>query len=198
MTNDHSEAKYTDPELRRRLKAEIQQSDKGGKPGQWSARKSQYLVKEYEKQGGGYCSDQKDEAARSLETWSEQDWQTATGEAQADQGDKTQRYLPKAVWDRLSEAEKQEAERTKETASRHGEQHSEWTPAVKRAMHEMAEAEAEAESDSGSGHGESASHPLTKQELYDQAKALNISGRSKMNSEELQTAIDQALSQDKQ
>lgn len=192
MANNHSEAKYTDPELRQQLKAEIQQSDQGGKPGQWSARKSQYLVKEYEKQGGGYCSDQKDEAARSLETWSEQDWQTADGEAQADQGDETQRYLPKAVWDRLSRAEKQEAERTKATASQHGEQHSEWTPAVKRAMHEMAEAE------SNPSHAESASHPPTKQELYDQAKALNISGRSKMNSQELQTAIDQALRQNKQ
>ncbi len=29
------------------------QSDKGGKPGEWSARKSQLLVQEYEKQGGG-------------------------------------------------------------------------------------------------------------------------------------------------
>lgn len=31
--------KYTDPKLRQEVKEEIQQSDKGGAPGQWSARK---------------------------------------------------------------------------------------------------------------------------------------------------------------
>ncbi len=31
--------KYTDPELRDQVKKEIQESDKGGAPGQWSARK---------------------------------------------------------------------------------------------------------------------------------------------------------------
>ena len=31
--------KYADPALRQKVKDEIQQSDKGGEPGQWSARK---------------------------------------------------------------------------------------------------------------------------------------------------------------
>jgi hypothetical protein len=31
--------KYTDPNLRDEIKEEIHNSDKGGKPGQWSARK---------------------------------------------------------------------------------------------------------------------------------------------------------------
>lgn len=31
--------KYTDPKLRNQVKEEIQQGDKGGAPGQWSARK---------------------------------------------------------------------------------------------------------------------------------------------------------------
>lgn len=34
-----SENKYTDPELRDEIKEEVQAGDKGGKPGQWSARK---------------------------------------------------------------------------------------------------------------------------------------------------------------
>lgn len=34
-----SKDKYTDPELRDEVKEEIHQSDKGGAPGQWSARK---------------------------------------------------------------------------------------------------------------------------------------------------------------
>jgi hypothetical protein len=31
--------KYNDPKLRDQVKQEIQESDKGGAPGQWSARK---------------------------------------------------------------------------------------------------------------------------------------------------------------
>jgi hypothetical protein len=40
MANRSDEKKYTDPELRERIKEEIKDSDKGGKKGQWSARKS--------------------------------------------------------------------------------------------------------------------------------------------------------------
>jgi hypothetical protein len=52
---------YTDPELRERLKAEITAGDRGGKPGQWSARKAQLLATEYEKAGGDYTSDKRTE-----------------------------------------------------------------------------------------------------------------------------------------
>ena len=48
------ERDYTEPELRARLKEEIKAGDRGGRPGQWSARKSQLLTREYEEQGGGY------------------------------------------------------------------------------------------------------------------------------------------------
>jgi len=137
MAEDNYDQKYTDPELRRQLKEEIQQSDKGGKPGQWSARKSQLLVKEYEKQGGGYKKSEKDEAAKSLEEWSEQDWQTQEGDERAREDGVTKRYLPKAVWEKLSDAQKQEAEQIKEEASKKGEQHVEWTPAIKKAIHEV-------------------------------------------------------------
>ena len=43
---------YTKPELRERIKDRIMAGAKGAKPGQWSARKSQLLVQEYEKAGG--------------------------------------------------------------------------------------------------------------------------------------------------
>ena len=45
---------YTDPKLRDRIKAEILAGEKGGHPGQWSARKSQLLAAAYKKAGGGY------------------------------------------------------------------------------------------------------------------------------------------------
>ncbi|TVP64949.1 MAG: hypothetical protein EA343_04285 [Nodularia sp. (in: Bacteria)] len=140
MAKKDYEEKYTDPDLRSQLKEEIKNSDKGGKPGQWSARKSQLLVREYEKHGGGYKQAEKDEAAESLEKWSEQDWQTQEKGDRARDGEVTQRYLPKAVWDQLSDEEKEEAEETKEKASTAGQQHVEWTPAIKRAMHEVEEA----------------------------------------------------------
>jgi hypothetical protein len=136
MASDDYDHKYTDPDLRRKIKDELMQGDKGGKPGQWSARKSQMLAREYEAQGGSYKGE-KDERARSLDEWTEQDWQTAQGNGQARDGNTTKRYLPKNVWDMLSDKEKQEAERVKEEASRKGEQHVQWTPAVKRAMERL-------------------------------------------------------------
>lgn len=45
---------YTKPTLRKRLFEQIKAGDKGGKPGQWSARKAQMLAKAYKDQGGGY------------------------------------------------------------------------------------------------------------------------------------------------
>ncbi len=180
MTQDNYEEKYTKPDLRRQIKAELMQSDKGSKPGQWSARKSQLLVQEYEKQGGGYKQDQKDDAAKSLEEWGEQDWQTQGGEEQARQDGKTKHYLPQAVWERLSEEEKQEAEQIKQKASRQGQQYVEWTPAIKQAMAET-----------GYSDRDDSNQP-TKQELYQEAQELDIDGRSKMNKAELQEAVNDA------
>jgi hypothetical protein len=45
---------YTKPTMRKRLFEEILADDKGGKPGQWSARKAQMLAREYKAKGGGY------------------------------------------------------------------------------------------------------------------------------------------------
>lgn len=39
--------KYTDPKLRDEVKEEIHNGDKGGAPGQWSARKAQMMAAEY-------------------------------------------------------------------------------------------------------------------------------------------------------
>jgi len=45
---------YTKPTMRKRLFEQIKAGDKGGKAGQWSARKAQMLAKAYKEQGGGY------------------------------------------------------------------------------------------------------------------------------------------------
>lgn len=45
---------YTKPEMRKSLFKKIKAGGKGGRPGQWSARKAQMLAKEYKSKGGGY------------------------------------------------------------------------------------------------------------------------------------------------
>ena len=45
---------YTKPTMRKRLFNKIKAGTKGGKAGQWSARKAQMLAKQYKKAGGGY------------------------------------------------------------------------------------------------------------------------------------------------
>ena len=45
---------YTKPALRKRLFNKIKAGSKGGKAGQWAARKAQMLAKEYKAKGGGY------------------------------------------------------------------------------------------------------------------------------------------------
>jgi hypothetical protein len=47
---------YTKPTLRKQLFERIKAGNKGGAAGQWSARKSQMLAKEYKDKGGGYKS----------------------------------------------------------------------------------------------------------------------------------------------
>tara|TARA_B100000965_G_scaffold167088_1_gene139338 strand:+ start:3202 stop:3405 length:204 start_codon:yes stop_codon:yes gene_type:complete len=45
---------YTKPALRKRIFNRIKAGSKGGKPGQWSARKAQMVAKAYKDAGGGY------------------------------------------------------------------------------------------------------------------------------------------------
>lgn len=52
----NSAGNYTKPAMRKRLVSKVKASGKGGKPGQWSARKAQMVAKEYKAKGGGYTS----------------------------------------------------------------------------------------------------------------------------------------------
>ena len=45
---------YTKPGMRKGMFERIKAGGKGGKPGQWSARKAQMLAKRYKAKGGGY------------------------------------------------------------------------------------------------------------------------------------------------
>ncbi len=45
---------YTKPAMRKRMFKSIKAGTKGGRAGQWSARKAQLLAMRYKKAGGGY------------------------------------------------------------------------------------------------------------------------------------------------
>lgn len=47
---------YTKPKMRKRLFNRIKAGTKGGRAGQWSARKAQLLAMLYRKNGGGYTN----------------------------------------------------------------------------------------------------------------------------------------------
>lgn len=176
---DRYEEKYTEPDLRREIKDQLMDSDKGGEPGQWSARKSQMLVQEYERRGGGYKQNKRDEAAQSLEAWTAQDWQTIEDEGDADDDGTMQRYLPAKIWAMLTDAQAKEAEQTKIKTSDKGQQYADWPDFIKRAM-------------VAAGFAENADADPTVDELQTWARQLDIDGRSGMNKEELLDAIRDA------
>ena len=68
---------YTRPRLRQRLKKQILNSDRYGKRGQWNARRSQLLAKEYRAAGGGYRNQGRTTEQRSLSQWTNGDCQQA-------------------------------------------------------------------------------------------------------------------------
>ena len=93
-------AKKTDPKLWDKVKHDITAGDKGGNPGQWSARKAQLAVQAYKKAGGGYAGGKSKD--NHLAEWTQQDWGTKSGEESGKTGE---RYLPKQAREHLSEGE---------------------------------------------------------------------------------------------
>ena len=73
MAQDDS--KYTKPGLRESIKKRVMSGTKGGKAGQWSARKAQLVASEYKKKGGGYKGGQSSKQ-KDLKKWGKEDWQT--------------------------------------------------------------------------------------------------------------------------
>ncbi len=137
-------ARYTKPELREQVKEEIKASDKGGRPGQWSARKSQLLTKEYQRRGGGY-EGPRDERQKSLQRWGAEKWQTREGTTRARRNGETSRYLPKQAWEELSDAERRATDVKKRRASRTGQQRVANTAPASQARRDATAAERLAE-----------------------------------------------------
>ena len=115
---------YTKPKLRERLKNKIMAGSKGGKPGQWSARKAQLLAQEYKSAGGGY-SGSKTKAQKSLKKWTKEEWGTKSGKPSTQGKEATgERYLPKKAREKLTKKEYAATSRKKREDTKKGKQFS--------------------------------------------------------------------------
>lgn len=163
-----SDAKKTDPALWDKVKDEVTRSDKGGEPGQWSARKAQMAVQEYKKRGGGYEDDGPAQDETHLHEWTEEDWGTKSG---AKSGTSGERYLPKKVRMLVTEDEYDRTTRKKRQGSQ---QYVDQPKDVQEKVSKLKE------------------DGPTKQMLQERAADLGIEGRSSMTKEELLEAIEGA------
>ncbi len=158
-------AEKSDPALWEKVKAEVTAGAKGGRKGQWSARKAQLAVAAYKQRGGGYEGG-KDED-NSLHQWTEEDWGTRSGKRSADSGE---RYLPKKARAALSKEEYARTTAKKRADTKKGKQFSAQPDdiATKTAM---------------------ARDHRTRDQLYAEARRHGIAGRSKMTKAQLLTAL---------
>lgn len=160
-------AARTDPELWETVKAKITARDKGGQPGQWSARKAQMAVQAYKAAGGGYEGGK--DPHNHLVEWTEEEWGTRSGAESLETGE---RYLPKAAREAISDKDYARTTAAKRKDLAKGKQFSAQPGDVAakavRVRH----------------------HEETKADLLARAKTLGIKGRSGMSKEGLRAALD--------
>jgi hypothetical protein len=162
----------TDPELWKKVKEEVTEGDKGGRPGQWSARKAQMAVQEYKREGGGYAGPKASD--NSLVEWTGEDWGTNSGKKSTETGE---RYLPKEAREALSPAEYAETTAKKRRDTAKGRQFSRQPAAIA---------------------GKTAAYRggWRKDDLMQEARRLGVRGRSAMTKDELSRAIQSARAHD--
>ena len=168
-------AEKSNPKLWEKVKKEVTASDKGGKPGQWSARKAQLAVHEYKDEGGGYKG--KKSADNHLTEWTEEEWGTKSGQ---DSGKTGERYLPKKAREALSKDEYVRTTAKKRADTRKGRQHSAQPKDVAEKTAPYRE------------HGHAHAADESRAALYTEAKKREIPGRSKMNRDQLRKALGRA------
>ena len=151
-------AEKTDPELWERVKAQVTAGDKGGEPGEWSARKAQMAVLVYKHQGGGYKGAKTED--NSLVQWTEEEWGKKSGHPSGETGE---RYLPKEAIEALTPEEYARTTAKKRRDTGRGEQFSKQPEDVARKTAPFRHAE------------------RTKADLLAQAEERGVAGRSRMS-----------------
>jgi hypothetical protein len=158
-------AEKSDPALWEEVKAAVTAGDKGGKPGQWSARKAQMASRECQARGGGYVGTR--DPHNHLHEWTEEEWGTKSGEESLKSGE---RYLPRKAREALTDKEYQRTTTAKRRDLKVGKQHS------------AQPADVAAKTRPFRDH-------RTKAELMAQARKRDITGRSTMNKAQLIEAL---------
>ncbi len=166
-------AEKSDPALWERIKHEVTESGRGGKPGQWSARKAQLAVHDYKAAGGGYVGEKTED--NHLHQWTDEHWGTKSGEPSGKTGE---RYLPEHAREQLSDREYAETTAKKRADTRRGKQFSAQPPAVARKVAQDRHAEADA-----------GLAKLTRRDLLARAAEKQVAGRSRMRKDELVRAL---------
>lgn len=158
-------ATRTDPALWERVKDEVTAGAKGGRAGQWSARKAQMAVAEYRKRGGGYEGER--DPHNSLHQWTDEHWGTKSG---APSGETGERYLPEKAREALSDEDYARTTEAKRADTRRGRQFS-------------------AQPDDVAAKTRPFRDHRTRNNLYQEARKRGIPGRSTMTKAQLLDAL---------
>ena len=167
-------AKKTNPELWDTVKSDVTDGDKGGRPGQWSARKAQLATAEYKKRGGGYAGAKS--ADNHLSQWTREEWGTKSGQESGETGE---RYLPKQAREALDKSEYDRTTAKKRADAAKGRQVSK----------QPADVAAKTAHYRGTGAGKHGLAGLTRAELMRKATEKSVKGRSKMKKDQLLAAL---------
>ncbi len=159
-------AEKTDPALWDKVKHEVTEGDKGGKPGQWSARKAQMAVNEYKHEGGEYKGEKTPD--NHLVEWGKEEWGTKSGKESGETGE---RYLPKKAREAISDSDYKRTTAKKRADTAKGKQFSAQPKDVAAKTAPF--------------HGGG----TTRADLLKQAAAKGIKGRTRMTKEALQQAL---------
>lgn len=164
-----STASRTDTNLWEMVKRRITQGSRGGRAGQWSARKAQLATREYRRERGGYVGPKADD--NSLTQWTKQDWGTRSGRRSVDS---SERYLPKKARQALSKAEYDRTTAKKRGDTEAGHQFSGQPKDVAR---------------KAARYRRSGNSEVTRVELMLEARRRGLRGRSRMTKQELAHAL---------
>jgi hypothetical protein len=125
-----SSAKRTKESMWKRIVASVKAGSKGGRSGQWSARKAQLATARYKKAGGGYKG--KKSSGNKLSKWSKQKWDYVSEGDKKKPRAKRGRYLPESVRKSLSPSEKAATNKRKKSASAKGKQKAKYSKKIAR------------------------------------------------------------------
>ena len=123
-------ASKTKPALWKRIVSSVKSGSKGGRSGQWSARKAQIATARYKKAGGGYKG--KKSSSNSLSKWSKQKWDYVSKGDKKKPRKKRGRYLPESVRKSLTKSQKASTNKKKRAASKAGKQKAKYSKTVAR------------------------------------------------------------------